>query len=96
MKENRTTFSKQCEMLADIWVNYREDGRFTEFLEYNDLGLPLAHAVHNDLIEVPQGMAKGFIEEAFLLLLEGLGIEDKGYRTLEEVFRNSNGFEELS
>jgi hypothetical protein len=96
MYANQTTFSKQCEILADLWLNYREDEKFSDFIEYNDLGLPLAYAVHNDLIEEPQGIARGFIEEAFLLLLEGLGIEDKGFSTLEEVFRDSKGFEELA
>jgi hypothetical protein len=28
------------EILADLWINYKYDDEFEDFIEYNDLGLP--------------------------------------------------------
>ena len=32
-------------VLAELWINYRDDEDFTDFIEYNDIGLPLAYFV---------------------------------------------------
>lgn len=80
-----TTFSNKCEILSDLWLNYREDENFTDFVEYNDLGLPLAYLVFAKIAEVQDYGAK-FIEETFDLLLAGLDIEDTGFENLDEIF----------
>jgi hypothetical protein len=88
-----TTFENKCEILADIWLNYRDDAEFTDFIEYNDLGLPLAYAISSGIVESTD-RAKSFIEETFELLLAGLEIEDTGFEDLEEVLEADNGHEE--
>ena len=84
--DNLTHFSSKCEILADLWMNYRTDEEFEDFVEYNDLGLPLAYAVSNQIAEVTN-TGKALIEETFDLLLGGLGIsEDTGFETLDDIF----------
>lgn len=83
-----TTFSSKCEILADLWLNYREDENFTDFVEYNDLGLPLAYLVFSNIAKIEE-YGERFINETFDLLLAGLDIEDKGYETLEQVFEEA-------
>lgn len=80
-----TTYINKCHILADLWMNYRDDEEFLDFIEYNDLGLPIAYLISNSIMDSTP-LAKGFIDEAFLLLLEGLGIEDQGFENLEDVF----------
>jgi hypothetical protein len=80
----QTTFSNKCEILADLWMNYRDDEEFQDFVEYNDLGLPLAYLFANRIIE-PSPIAEPFIIEAFDLLIAGLGIQDTGFETLQEL-----------
>lgn len=79
-----TPIEKKFEILADLWINYRNEEDFQEFVEYNDLGLPLAYATHEGIIEITEESAK-FIEETFAILLAGLELEDTGYENLEEI-----------
>ena len=79
-----TTFSNKAIILADLWLNYRDDEEFIDFVDYNDLGLPLSYAIANGIIEASQ-MATNFVEETFDLLLAGLAVEDTGFELLDDV-----------
>lgn len=79
-----TTFQNKCEILADLWLNYRSDEEFADFIEYNDIGLPLAYVVANEVVKTTAKSTK-FIEETFDLLLAGLEIEDEGFETLDDI-----------
>lgn len=46
-----TDFSKKCEILDELWMNYRGEQAFESYMEYNDLALPLAFAINEDIIE---------------------------------------------
>jgi hypothetical protein len=65
-------------------MNHRQDEEFRDFIEYNDLGLPLAYAIAENVVAVSD-KAKLFIEETFDVLLAGLEIDDTGFETLDEV-----------
>lgn len=80
---NETPFNTKAEILADLWLNYRQDDEFADFIEYNDIGLPLAYAIANDIVKTTD-VASKFIEETFALLIEGLGYGvDIGYDDLD-------------
>jgi hypothetical protein len=82
-----TTLDNKATILADLWLNYRDDEEFTDFIEYNDIGLPVAYAVANGIV-ITTDLANKFINETFDLLLAGLGIDDSddGYEVLEDLF----------
>ena len=85
MTENTsTTYSDKALILADLWLNYRQDEEFSDFVEYNDIGLPLAYVIANDIVKSTD-LAERFITETFDLLLAGLEIEDTGFETLDEL-----------
>ena len=77
-----TPFLTKCEILSDLWLNYKADDEFKDFIVYNDLGLPLAYAVAEGIVEATP-IATNFINETFELLLAGLAIEDEGFETLD-------------
>lgn len=79
-----TTFENKTTILADLWLNYRYDTEFVDFIEYNDLGLPLAYAINEGIVDTTE-LATNFINETFDLLLAGLGIEDTGFDSLDDV-----------
>ena len=80
-----TEFLTKTEILAELWMNYRNDSEFDDFIEYNDLGLPLSYAVANGLVK-PEASGKQMIEETFSVLLSSLGIaEDTGFEALDDV-----------
>lgn len=82
-----TTFSNKCAILADLWISYRDDPEFVDFVDYNDLGLPLAYAIDNQIIE-SSPLSENLINETFDLLLEGIGVEDTGFESIEEVLES--------
>jgi len=79
---NTTTYTNKCSILADLWLKYRTETDFEDFVEYNDLGLPLAYAIANDIVKSTD-MAQRFIEETFDLLLASTGLEDTGFDNLD-------------
>ena len=82
-----TTYFSKASILADLWLNYRDDEEFQDFIEYNDIGLPLAYAISNDIVKTTD-IAERFINETFELFISGLGIEDTGFETLDELLGN--------
>ena len=84
-----TTFENKCIILADVWLNFRNDTQFVDFVEYNDLGLPLAYAISEGIVDTTE-LATTFIDETFDLLLAGLGYdEDTGYEDLDGLLSNA-------
>ena len=79
-----TPIETKCEILSDLWIDYRGEETFTDFIEYNDLALPLAFAIANGIVNITP-KAEMFITESFELLLAALGIEDEGFDSLEDM-----------
>lgn len=84
---NETTFDNKTQILADLWLNYRNEADFVDFIEYNDLGLPLAYAISAGIVPATD-RAREFIEETFALLLASLDIEeDTGFDNLDDLLQ---------
>jgi hypothetical protein len=79
-----TPFKVRCQILAEVWVEYRKDEEFTDYIEYCDLGLPLAYLVLEGVVENTP-IAEKYINESFDLLLSGLGVEDENFENLDEL-----------
>lgn len=93
MSETQNTpFLTRCSILADLWLNYRDDDEFVDFIEYADLGLPLAYAISNAIVEETP-IAQKFINETFDLLITAMNIQDTGFETLDDIFSMSDGDE---
>jgi hypothetical protein len=65
-------------------MTYRHDEEFADFIEYADLGLPLAYAISNGIVETTE-QSTNFINEAFDLFIAGLNIVDEGFNSLDEI-----------
>lgn len=71
-------------ILAEFWMENRDDEEFEEFVEYNDLGLPLAYSANANLVALtPSGQV--IVEETFKGLLEMFELKDTGFEELEEI-----------
>mgnify|MGYP000353795902 CR=1 FL=1 len=82
---NGTTFENKCEILSDLWLTYRYDEKFQDFVSYNDVGLPLSFVSAEGLAK-PSEMGKQLIGETFDLLLAAMNItEDPGFDDLDEI-----------
>jgi hypothetical protein len=88
MDNMSTTFSAKCEILSELWIKYRDEETLEDFFEYNDLSLPLAFLISEEIVTDKNSAIEGFIDEAFILLLGAVGIEDKGFDSLDDILVN--------
>ena len=86
-----TDFSTKVSILSDLWINYRTDNDFEDFIEYNDLGLPLGYLVNTELATVTD-QGRLYIEETYNLLCAALELDlDGEYNSLIDMFNKSEG-----
>lgn len=88
MKENEnqeTDFTTKAMILGELWSMYRDDVEFADFIEYNDLGLPLAYLIAEGIVDKPTAIAKRYVEETWALLLTAIEVEDTGYESLDDL-----------
>ena len=86
-----TSFETMCSILAELWSNYRQDKELSDFIEYNDLGLPLAFLIDANLVDASP-IAKEYVVETWQILLAALGLEnDIEWKSLEQLFKYSEG-----
>lgn len=83
-----TDFSNKCKILGDLWLNYKEDFDFQDFIEYNDIGLPLAFVLSEGLAH-PSDESYTYINETWELFLQSLGVADIGYDSLSQLLESS-------
>jgi hypothetical protein len=88
-----TTYESVVSILAELWLDYREDEAFEELFEYADLAFPLAFALQHGMIDTTE-RAEGIIREAFGLLLDMLGVEDSGFDELDELLDSAGVLEQ--
>jgi len=86
-----TTFENKCAILAEMWLDFRYDEQFVDFIAYNDLGLPLAYAIDNEIV-ISTDKAISFVEETFDNLVSSMGIaEDIGFESIGDMFGQAEG-----
>jgi len=82
------SFDNKCSILAELWMNYREDDQMMDFMEYNDIGLPLAYLLMNEIV-LPTESSQLYIDETYDLLVAALNVEDIEYDSLDEMLENA-------
>lgn len=80
-----TDFSNQVSILGEFYINYREDNDLGDFLEFNDIGLPLSYLASEGLCEISED-GKKYVAESWEMFLLAMGITDEGFENLGEVF----------
>jgi len=84
-------FFSRCQILGQLWLSYRADEQFKDFVEYNDLGLPLGYAFANGIAKETE-IAEKYINETYELLAEALGVSDTTeFDSLEQMLDESVG-----
>ena len=87
-----TDFSNICDILGQLYAEYKEDPGFREFIEFNDLGLPLAYLERENLCNIT-GDGETYITETWELFLTSLNLNDEGFKNLDEVLAASKNEE---
>jgi len=79
-----TTLDNKALILGQLWINYKAEDEWVDFFVYNDLGLPLAFAFAEGIINHTPTLEQ-YVNETWALFLEGLDVEDKGFESLEDL-----------
>jgi hypothetical protein len=86
-------FNGKCNVLAELWFSYRDDEEFKDFIEYNDIGLPLAYFINSEIAK-PTGIAEQYINETYDLLTQALKVSDTvPYESLDDMLSESDNKE---
>ena len=78
------TFQNKVTILAELWMNYRDDEELQDFVEYNDLGLPLAYFLMNEIV-LPTSQSELYINETYDLFIASLQVADREWESLDEL-----------
>jgi len=88
------SYSKRCFILSDFWLNYKDEEDFEDFVAYNDIGLPLAFMITEDIVKSTT-VAEVYVNEAWELLCKALDIDSKqDYDSLEDMFMDAGAQED--
>jgi len=63
-------------ILSQFWMEFRDDEVLKDFVEFNDMGLPLAFFVATGIVQ-DTPMSETYISETFDLFLVALEIEEE-------------------
>ena len=81
-----TEYKIKCSILSEFYEQFKTESEFSDFFEYNDLGLPLAFMIESKIIESTP-MAETYINETFNLLCEALELDSsEEFESLDEMF----------
>ncbi len=84
-----TDFATQCVILGELYENYKEEKDFLAFIEFNDLGLPLAYLTAQGLVVEVSDDGRRYIFDTFTMFLESIKLGEDDIvdgMTLDEVF----------
>ncbi len=84
-----TDFSKIRDILGQFYFNYRDDKDLGYFIEFCDIGLPLAFLSSEGLCEISDD-GNMYIAETWQMFLSALDISDEGFDNLEQIFEKVN------
>ena len=80
-----TDFSNKISILGEFYFLYREEKSIQEFMEFNDIGLPLAYLASEGLCDISDD-GKKYVAESWDIFLSTLGIlEDEGFDSLDVI-----------
>ena len=80
-----TPFDTQCEIMSDLWLNYRTEEAFIPLFELFDMGFPLAFAYNQGMVTL-NPVAKSFIQMTWAGTYEAFGHEeDTGFESVDDL-----------
>lgn len=86
---NETPFDTKVEILASLWMDFRDEPDWGDFISDQELGLPLAYMMANSLVPkeaVLGNFGEELINETFVNLLTAMAVSvDSGFDNLDQI-----------
>jgi hypothetical protein len=84
-----TPIETQADILAELWMDYRDEEYFKSFFEYADIGFPLAYVISKGIVKTTPEADK-FISDTWEMLLGLVALEDTGFEELNELLEDTD------
>jgi len=81
-------------IMAELWMNYRDDKNFSDFFGYNDIGLPISYYLAEGLITELSPLGEQYIMETCDMFLALIGVTEEDVDSLVDI--NLDSVMELS
>ena len=77
-------FADKAGTIGQLWIEFREDEDFKNFMEYNDLGCPMAYMVAQGLIKDLTPLGEEMISETFGMFIKLINVTEEEIDSLTE------------
>ena len=77
-------FADKAGIMATLWLEFKEDDDFSAFVDYNDIGLPLAYCQANGLVKETTPLGEQYILETTNMFFDLLEITEAEVDELED------------
>ena len=77
-------FAHKAGVVGQLWIEFRNDEDFSEFMEYNDLGCPLGYMVSEGIVKEVSPLGEKMINETYKMLLELLEYSEEEVDLLDD------------
>lgn len=70
-------FADKAGVIGQLWIEFRNDEDFSSFMEYNDLGCPLAYMVAEGIVKELTPLGDEMINETFNMFLSLIEVTEE-------------------
>jgi hypothetical protein len=77
-------FADKAGTIGQLWIEFREDEDFASFMEYNDLGCPMAYMLAQGLIKDLTPLGEEMISETFSMFIKLINVTEEEIDSLNE------------
>jgi hypothetical protein len=78
-------FADKTGILAQLWIDFRDDDNFKAFMDYNDIGVPMAYYVAEGLVNGLTDLGEQYVEESIEMMFKLLDITEAEVEELHEI-----------
>jgi hypothetical protein len=72
-------------IMAELWMNYRDDKNFSDFFGYNDIGLPISYYLAEGLITELSPLGEQYIMESCDMFLAMVDVTEDEAESLIDI-----------
>jgi hypothetical protein len=78
-------FADKTGILGQLWIDFRDDENFSAFMDYNDIGVPMAYYVAEGLVTGLTNLGEQYVEESIDMMFKLLEITEAEVDELDEI-----------
>ncbi len=78
-------FADKTGILGQLWIDFRDDENFSAFMDYNDIGVPMAYYVAEGLVTGLTDLGEQYVEESIDMMFKLLEITEAEVDELDEI-----------